>query len=569
MDQQYFHNNTRYNNNIDRNNNEIDRLRYNNNNEVEDSVVLPPIKNFKPYYNNSNNQMPQLLLPRIQLLSPANNMYNSPKNSEFSSRSKVFNLLQVSAIQQSQAVFNFSTWLKSHRDYLASFHFYLNQLDGVTSREVAFDLEKLGGKVEATCNELVTHIVFLPNSERTSLNPHINKIRNDSVYQRTTTSNAPSRFVSPLYSTYNHRLPNSGHLDFHIPPIKELDPAEPSGISYKPIFDDKTHNYNDNSWRQLRPLEPIMLPPPTPSQHHFGLTRCYDNNTIHIPSIKIMSYEKPTLKKSDFHFFKHPFVLVEDATGHYRPAVAAEYSPSKDANEIPWPKLYIVPSTRCPFIKCQSKKKNINGTEKRRAEAALSKLTHSRLSNSTRSLVLPPINIGNNDLLDSIIDPIVISKRFCNVDNNDPSTHESKRLSALPNSHLQYEKTAIIPKTLPPIPHPIRLKASAAPAPNNIKKPGYCENCKTKFNDIEEHIQSRVHREFSVNDNNFCTIDLLLSRLVRRPNPQLISMTTPSSSSPSHYLSRSIKDYSIDNQLSSGPAVSITQPYEYPKYLPL
>ncbi|EPY50603.1 Hsk1-Dfp1 kinase complex regulatory subunit Dfp1 [Schizosaccharomyces cryophilus OY26] len=47
-------------------------------------------------------------------------------------------------------------------------------------------------------------------------------------------------------------------------------------------------------------------------------------------------------------------------------------------------------------------------------------------------------------------------------------------------------------------------------------KPGYCENCREKFDNFELHIRSRRHRKFAENDENFKELDELFE-LVQRP----------------------------------------------------
>ncbi|CAD6899908.1 unnamed protein product [Tilletia laevis] len=44
------------------------------------------------------------------------------------------------------------------------------------------------------------------------------------------------------------------------------------------------------------------------------------------------------------------------------------------------------------------------------------------------------------------------------------------------------------------------------------KKPGYCENCRLKFEDIEEHVRSKKHQRFANNPDNFAEIDELILR---------------------------------------------------------
>ncbi|KAI4654273.1 uncharacterized protein J4E78_007318 [Alternaria triticimaculans] len=47
-------------------------------------------------------------------------------------------------------------------------------------------------------------------------------------------------------------------------------------------------------------------------------------------------------------------------------------------------------------------------------------------------------------------------------------------------------------------------------------KPGYCENCREKFNDFDEHVVSRKHRKFAVTTDNWVELDQLLAQLDRR-----------------------------------------------------
>ncbi|KAK5278747.1 Cdc7p-Dbf4p kinase complex regulatory subunit [Cryomyces antarcticus] len=46
-------------------------------------------------------------------------------------------------------------------------------------------------------------------------------------------------------------------------------------------------------------------------------------------------------------------------------------------------------------------------------------------------------------------------------------------------------------------------------------KPGYCENCRDKFEDFSEHILSRKHRKFALTPDNWKELDELLVQLDR------------------------------------------------------
>ncbi|KAF8420209.1 Dfp1/Him1, central region-domain-containing protein [Tirmania nivea] len=58
-------------------------------------------------------------------------------------------------------------------------------------------------------------------------------------------------------------------------------------------------------------------------------------------------------------------------------------------------------------------------------------------------------------------------------------------------------------------------KVARALEPMKEPKPGYCENCREKFDHFDEHTMSRRHRKFACNENNFADLDQLLAQLER------------------------------------------------------
>ncbi|EPS35161.1 hypothetical protein H072_11488 [Dactylellina haptotyla CBS 200.50] len=48
-----------------------------------------------------------------------------------------------------------------------------------------------------------------------------------------------------------------------------------------------------------------------------------------------------------------------------------------------------------------------------------------------------------------------------------------------------------------------------------VPQAGYCENCRDKYDDFEDHIVSKRHMRFASNDDNFTELDALLSTLTR------------------------------------------------------
>ncbi|KAL1970045.1 hypothetical protein VTN77DRAFT_6450 [Rasamsonia byssochlamydoides] len=51
-------------------------------------------------------------------------------------------------------------------------------------------------------------------------------------------------------------------------------------------------------------------------------------------------------------------------------------------------------------------------------------------------------------------------------------------------------------------------------------KPGYCENCREKFDDFDEHIVTRKHRKFATTMSNWVELDALLQKLRRPLKPE-------------------------------------------------
>ena len=55
------------------------------------------------------------------------------------------------------------------------------------------------------------------------------------------------------------------------------------------------------------------------------------------------------------------------------------------------------------------------------------------------------------------------------------------------------------------------------PKPAREKRPGHCENCRCRFEDFDEHVQSRRHRKFALDESNFVQLDELIQRVQREP----------------------------------------------------
>ncbi|BGP49016.1 Cdc7p-Dbf4p kinase complex regulatory subunit [Rhodotorula kratochvilovae] len=64
--------------------------------------------------------------------------------------------------------------------------------------------------------------------------------------------------------------------------------------------------------------------------------------------------------------------------------------------------------------------------------------------------------------------------------------------------------------------HAARVPAAAAvPVRDEPKKPGYCENCRVKYDDFKDHVVSSKHRRFALNPKHWRELDALLEKIER------------------------------------------------------
>jgi hypothetical protein len=50
------------------------------------------------------------------------------------------------------------------------------------------------------------------------------------------------------------------------------------------------------------------------------------------------------------------------------------------------------------------------------------------------------------------------------------------------------------------------------------KKKSYCENCQARYDSFPEHVQSKRHRAFAMDPNNFVELDRIIAKLQRLPS---------------------------------------------------
>ncbi|KAJ1674287.1 Cdc7p-Dbf4p kinase complex regulatory subunit [Spiromyces aspiralis] len=113
-------------------------------------------------------------------------------------------------------------------------------------------------------------------------------------------------------------------------------------------------------------------------------------------------------------------------------------------------------------------------------------------------------------------DPAFVKRAISTI--NDPKLKSLSKLQqavTLPPGRRKLSHS--LPKQRP-MPLPRTKKARIPVRQPIVSRPGYCENCREKYDDMREHIASTSHRKFATNDQNWVELDTLLAQ-VQRPLP--------------------------------------------------
>ncbi|KAJ1948623.1 Cdc7p-Dbf4p kinase complex regulatory subunit [Linderina pennispora] len=262
----------------------------------------------------------------------------------------------------------------------------------------------------------------------------------------------------------------------------------------------------------------------------------------------------------DFYYFKYYYVLAEDASHLSRPAIIEDFRQPEAGRDPPWPKLYMVPQGRCPFVQYEepttsskdsesdADKENVS-PEPETIEATLppsktpakgpwtptvaskaadeyAMMTPTRPSRSGATALAPANAMMASVLVDSNASGVAQSRNVTSTSTAfqlsamDPALQQSL-LQNLNNGRVtqlsKMEQPATRACRTPPVP---RTKKPRVPMRRPMaKRPGYCENCRVKYEDMLEHVKTAQHKGFAANERNWLELDALLDK-VKRPEQQ-------------------------------------------------
>ncbi|WBW75026.1 Hsk1-Dfp1 kinase complex regulatory subunit Dfp1 [Schizosaccharomyces osmophilus] len=287
-----------------------------------------------------------------------------------------------------------------------------------------------------------------------------------------------------------------------------------------------------------------------------------------------------SVPRQDFVHFKGPYLYVHDIASTYKPILLREWPKPSNDKDVPWPTFRATSIGRCPFVPENKQRLSINAhtaaaaaakakqdqsqEQQQRIQIQCSQQPPTTLSRANSFKLSIPL-LSNNVASTSNSNSVSINPESAPLPNANTGYHQQEQPSAKPkpyrmlddgmqasgivqsnltsatmsnNSNIRSGSAAGVPvvaingRDINELKKRIIQQKSGAPNKEQgyksmlqnanqrkIKidpKPGYCENCREKFDNFEMHIRGRRHRKFAENDENFKELDELFE-LVQRP----------------------------------------------------
>ncbi|KAJ1895790.1 Cdc7p-Dbf4p kinase complex regulatory subunit, partial [Coemansia sp. IMI 209127] len=206
-------------------------------------------------------------------------------------------------------------WVFAYRRAFPSFVFYFEGVDESTVRRLSAPIRVLGAKIETFFSaQAVTHVIV----------DDISKISDE--------NGAGSSHVVSLAKRFQLKIWDLAKLETRI--LAYILPGHNDIATQSPSMPSVKRKLNEA----------------------FSAEKMY--------AMRHKTFEGTSVAHSvDFYYFKYYYVLVEDGTHLSRPAILEDYRPPEPGNDPPWPKLYMVPKGRCPFIQYDDPTTSSKGSE--------------------------------------------------------------------------------------------------------------------------------------------------------------------------------------------------------------
>ncbi|RKP38029.1 hypothetical protein BJ085DRAFT_39970 [Dimargaris cristalligena] len=247
--------------------------------------------------------------------------------------------------------------LRCYQESFPRYIFYFDSIDRETLKPILRQIQALGGTTESFFSSSVTHVI-LPDAQASAISTSI-------PATPCPTSAAHTPVKPPVWSTPIDRDPAATQAT----PDQRRDSNRDDIIQLARSWNIKIWTLDRLVNRLLRYLPGYAVEPPRSESAPRRLVDALQEERVFgVAQSQLVPPSPGVLTRSmaasnsltqpdsarprpDVHYLKQIYVLVEDVTNIHRPVLVNEYSVTKDQSEAKWPKLYMVPPGRCPFVR--------------------------------------------------------------------------------------------------------------------------------------------------------------------------------------------------------------------------
>ncbi|KAL8280720.1 hypothetical protein RQP46_006724 [Phenoliferia psychrophenolica] len=466
-------------------------------------------------------------------------------------------------------------WRQKYKKAFPSFVFYFDHIDEATKPGLTKQVERLGSTVDNFFSKKVTHVVTTrpvpgaSNKENVdSPAPPARQTFAQTLAASASISSAagPSRTKRPT----NRKSP-IGYLSLDGQQLRQYG----EGFEKNPFIDhqdilSKASEFGLKIWR-LDKIQNMLS-----RIHSNSPVKADARRKLSLPSLlrdeQLFGTRErdPFVPRPDMHYFNtatHRYLLVEDSTGIHRPIAAKEYEKPRKGSDPLWPVLWgglegrgafyhyegapIVHENRLrPPAPVEEEEEQEEEEEEEQPEeveqppeepvaepskghaafaaraVAPSLRRTASLNRLTTAPKAPPKYLaasGNSQTITSTVASATSTRgglpALGGAFGNGNGPLVNRRLAALNRSTVptRFGGAAVPGKLKRSTSVDAGLNAKAPPPREEPKKPGYCENCRLKYEDFKEHVLVRKHRKFARNPENWLQLDRLLDTIHRAP----------------------------------------------------
>lgn len=244
----------------------------------------------------------------------------------------------------------------------------------------------------------------------------------------------------------------------------------------------------------------------------------------------------PNARRDDFHYFSKNYLYVYDLSQTVRPIAIREWG-----ND--YPVLHLTLDGKCPFIEDPSDQ-NLERKRLKRFKKFEATKSHRQALRAATERVINGVSLsagrfnGTSTSTDKVEESSNGEVEFRQPLTRNSSCMQSKAVDAMASgfngasnavqfsmdSNLNSTAVAagnglgpslsqVQSKNLNNLKRRIFLKRKTSERRDKESTPGYCENCRCKYDNFEDHIYSNRHRNFACDDRNFTDIDELIATL--------------------------------------------------------